>query len=256
MKKQDFFQRIAPIFSILFWIGLWWMTAFLLKKPLLLPTPWRVLCKLCALAATGDFWLAISTSLLRVAGGIVTALLLGTPLALATTKSHLLHHLFAPLLSLCKTTPVAAFIFLMMLFLGRQNVPFFISFTIAVPIVWSNIKEGLSGSDTQLLEMARAFSLSPLTIFCRVRIPMLCPYFKAACLSAIGLAFKAGIAAEILCLPAGSIGALMYESRLYLLTEELFAYTLTVVLISIAIEKIALLLLGKTTREKEACRDA
>ena len=251
MKKQNLFRKAVPLISLIFWIGVWWGIALCLRKPLLLPTPWRVLCKLLSLAITADFWLAVGTSLLRVAGGILTALLIGTLLAFLSTRIKLLHHLFAPLLSLCKTTPVASVIFLLMLFMGRKNVPFFIAASIALPIVWANIREGLLCVDTQLLEMAHVFSLTPKRIFWHIRLPLLCPYFKAACLSAIGLAFKAGIAAEILCLPAGSIGALMYESKLYLQTEELFAYTLSVVLIGVAIERITLWLLTQTKREKE-----
>ncbi|MBE6594816.1 MAG: ABC transporter permease subunit [Ruminococcaceae bacterium] len=251
MKKQFFDKWAFPFLSVCFWIGVWWVAALILNKPLLLPTPWRVLCKLFSLVATASFWQAVGTSLLRIAGGILAALLLGTLLALATTGVRLLHHLFSPLLSLCKSTPVAAVIFLLMLFLGRQNVPFFITLTVATPIVWGNVRAGLGAVDLRLLEMGRVFGLSRSHMLLHVCLPMLRPYFRAACLSAIGLAFKAGIAAEILCLPAGSIGNLIYESKLYLHTEELFAYTLTVILISAAIERITLLLLKRAEQKRE-----
>ena len=254
MMKKRLFKYALPIGGVAFWIALWWVAALILQKPLILPTPWRVLCKLCPLAVTATFWGALALSLLRIAGGILAALVLGTLLAVATTRSKLVYHLFSPLLTLFKATPVAAVIFLLLLFLGRKSVPFFITLTVTLPIAWGNMREGLTEVDASLLEMARAFALSRVRILRCIRLPMLRPYFKAACLSAIGLGFKAGVAAEILCLPAGSLGALMYESKLYLQTEELFAYTLAVILISLAIERITLRLLSQSPKKEDTSR--
>jgi NitT/TauT family transport system permease protein len=79
----------------------------------------------------------------------------------------------------------------------------------------------------------------------RLRLPSLTPYFLSACRSAIALAWKAGIAAEVLCVPARSIGRAIYEGKTYLMTEELFAWTFLVVVISVLIEQGALLLVRK-----------
>ena len=63
------------------------------------------------------------------------------------------------------------------------------------------------------------------------------PYFSAACRSALGLAWKAGIAAEVICYPKHSIGANLNNAKVYLESEELYAWTIVVIVISVLIEK-------------------
>lgn len=249
-KTLKFFLFTAG--SLLFWVGLWWALAAAFGKPLLLPTPLSVIKELGRLAVTSDFWQAVFTSLFRIVLGILLALVCGALLALLTVKSRLCHYLFSPLLNLFKATPVASVIFLMLLWVGRDRVPLLIAFMMALPIVWGNLREGLLQTDRKLLEIARVFALPRSTQLLRIRIPSLTPYFLAACRSAISLAWKAGVAAEVLCVPEHSIGRTIYEGKLYLLTDQLFAYTLTVILISVAIEAAALALLR--TR-KEVNRD-
>lgn len=247
-----------PLFtalSLLFWVGVWLLSALAFGKPLLLPTPGVVLKRLFELAATALFWRTVATSLLRILLGIAAALILGTLLAMLTVWSRFFHHLFAPLLNLFKATPVASVIFLMLLFIGRVRVPLVIAFMMALPIVWSNVREGLVNTDRQLLEMAAVFHLSPWKKLTRIRLPALMPYFLAAARSAVSLSWKAGVAAEVLCVPEHSIGRAIFEGKQYLMTEDLFAWTLTVVLISVLIETLALALLrlGDRERRKAAC---
>ena len=241
--------------ALLFWVGVWWLLSVLFDAPLLLPTPWEVLKTLWRLMCTGVFWKTVLLSLVRILLGIVLALIGGVLLALLTYKSPFFHHLFSPLLTLFKATPVASVIFLVLLWIGRDSVPLFIAFVMALPIVWSNVREGLLQTDPKLLEMAALYGLSKKDRLRHIRIPSLFPYFLAACRSAIALAWKAGIAAEVLAVPKNSIGRFIYEGKQYLLTDELFAWTLVVILISAAVEWGALKLLEKaqnpTKREEK-----
>ena len=248
-RKLRFSRQSYPPLALLFWIGLWWLLATVLDTPLLLPTPLAVLKTLWRLIQTALFWKTVLVSLARILLGIVLALIGGSLLALLTFKSPFFHHLFSPLLTLFKATPVASVIFLVLLWIGRNSVPLFISFVMALPIVWSNVREGLLQTDRKLLEMANLFSLSAKDQLRYIRIPSLFPYFLAACRSAIALAWKAGIAAEVLCSPVHSIGRHIYEGKQYLLTDELCAWTLVVVLISAAIEWGALKLLQKNEKK-------
>ena len=93
--------------------------------------------------------------------------------------------------------------------------------------------------------MAQLFAVPKSRVLLQLRLPSLSPYFLSACRSAIALAWKAGIAAEVLCVPTRSIGRAIYEGKTYLMTEELFAWTFLVVIISVLIEWGALALLRK-----------
>ncbi len=237
-----------PLFAIAFWVGLWWLIAAIYAKPLILPTPTGMLRALVALAKTGEFYLTLALSLARILFGIVLALAAGTMLAILTVKSAFFHHLLSPLLSLFKATPVASVIFLMLLWIGRARIPFAIAFMMALPIVWANVREGLLQTDRQLLEMARVYRVPAGRVMREIRLPSLKPYFLAAARSGISLAWKAGVAAEVLCTPEHSIGRAIYEGKLYIMTEELFAWTFIVIVISVIIEQIALYTLGGASK--------
>ena len=88
----------------------------------------------------------------------------------------------------------------------------------------------------------------------RVRVlilPSIKPYFLSACKTSIGLAWKAGVAAEIIAMPKDTIGTMIGEAKLYIMSAEMFAWTLTVVLLSLTIEFGVSYLFAKLDGNKE-----
>ena len=61
----------------------------------------------------------------------------------------------------------------------------------------------------------------------------------------MGLAWKAGIAAEVICNPKMSIGNGIYESKIYFEPPAMFAWTAVVIILSIMLEKIMLSILKR-----------
>ena len=204
----------------------------------------QVLRRLWELACTGQFWHITAVSIGRILLGAVSAMVLGALLAVLTTSSSILDALVAPVMTAVQATPVASITILVLIWLSRDFVPVLICGMMVLPVVWSNVCAGIHAADPQLLEMARVYHLPPLTIARRIYIPTVLPYFRAACTGALGLGWKAGIAAEVLTVPGKSIGRMISESKLYLLTEDLFAWTLAVVLLSLGLQKIILKLLA------------
>ena len=251
MKRLRLPKWSYPILSLLFWVGVWWLLAAIFNKPLILPTPVKVLETVGTLAITGVFWMSVLQSLLRISAGILLALLFGSLLALLTVKSPLCHHIFSPVLMLCKATPVASVIFLLLIWFGRDQTPMLIALVMALPIVWSNVREGFLQTDKKLLEMAAVFRLSTKGRLRYIHLPSLFPYFLAACRSAISLAWKAGIAAEVLTAPNNTIGRFIYDAKTWGMNDQLFAWTLVVIVISAGIEWGALALLGKAQKKWE-----
>ena len=234
-------RRLLTALSVgLFWLLVWVLLARLVNRELLLPSPFQVLRKLLELMRTGSFWASVSLSLLRVLGGILSAVVLGVVLAVLTEKFRVLRALLSPLMLLVRSTPVASFIILALIWLGRDILPLFIAALMVLPVVWANVSAGIAGIDPMLKELAAVYSLPPGRALRRIAVPSVLPHFRSALRSALGLGWKAGIAAEVLTVPKQSIGKMIYESKLYLETTELFAWTLTVILLSLLIERVLL----------------
>ena len=241
----DVRKTLRTIAVLLFWLLVWALAARTVGQELLLPSPLQTAQKLLSLMMTADFWLTVARTMLRVLAGILAAVVLGVLLALLTHGSALARALLSPIMTLLKSTPVASFIILALVWLGRSAVPVFIAGLMVLPVVWANVSTGLARVDPQLMELAAVYKLPRARILSRIVWPSVLPYLRSALRSALGLGWKAGIAAEVLTVPPYSIGKNIFESKLYLETTELFAWTVAVVLLSFLIERLLLRLVNR-----------
>ncbi len=238
------FWRCARVFFITaFWLGIWAFAAWRIGKPLLFPTPLSVLKRLCELLSTAEYYTVTARSLWNVLSGILLAMATGCLLAVLTSHVKLLRELLLPAMTVIKATPVASFIILALIWIGAASVPTLITFLIVLPVIWTNLDEGYTKIDPALLEVTYAYGMSRRRRTRVLTLPSLKPYFVSACRTSLGLAWKAGIAAEIISMPRGVIGTMIGESKLYIETVDTFAWTLTVILLSLAIEALVTALL-------------
>ena len=219
-----------------FWIGVWAFAAWRVSLPLLLPSPGLVAKTLGRLLGTGEFYRSVGTSLRNVSVGILAAVAAGVLLAGVCHRVRFLRELILPLMTVVKATPVASFIVLALIWIGAAGVPAFITVLIVLPVVWTNLDEGLSKIDPQLLDVARVYRMPVGRRWRLLVFPSVRPYFLAACRTSFGLAWKAGIAAEIIARPRHTVGTAINDARQYLLTEDMFAWTLVVILLSLLVE--------------------
>ena len=257
-------KRVVKILLITaFWIGVWDFAAWRVGKPLLFPTPKLVFIRLYELIQTKEFYQITANSLWNIFIGLVIAISLGVLLAIITSRISFVREAILPLMSVIKATPVASFIVLAIICLnvifstqsGSAKVPTFIAILIVLPVIWTNLDEGFLKIDPKLTEVTKVYKVS---FFRRLKIlifPSLKPYFVSACRASIGLAWKAGISAEILAMPKNTIGTMIGEAKLYIETATMFAWTLTVILLSLVIELLFTWLLGqwnkKSTKKEE-----
>ena len=138
-----------------------------------------------------------------------------------------------------KAAPVASFVVLALLLVGSKNLSVLISFLMVLPVFYTNILTGLSSVEPERFEAADVFGMLRRDRFRFIYLPYVTPFALSACEVGIGIAWKAGVSAEVIGIAAGSIGEKIYEAKLYLDTAQLFAYTLVVILISLFFEWLA-----------------
>ncbi|MBR3767011.1 MAG: ABC transporter permease subunit [Clostridia bacterium] len=224
--------------ALLFWLVVWITASEIVGMELLIPSPYAVLESFISLAKEKDFYISCFNSLYKVVLGWGAGLIAGVILGIITSLSSVLKTLFEPLLYIIKATPVASFIVLALVLMSSKKVPVFTCALISVPIVWANISEGINSPDKKLLEMASFFNMNRKKKLTDIYIPATLPYFSAAAKTAMGLSWKAGIAAEVICTPSGTIGAGISNAKIYLESPSLFAWTITVIILSVILEKL------------------
>lgn len=234
--------------AVLVWLLIWQLGAMAMDQQILLVSPIAVLMRLGTLAVEPSFWKAVGFSLLRITGGFFLGAAVGTVLAALSARLRRVEELLAPLLLAVKSIPVASFIILSLILFSSRNLSVLISFLMVLPVLYTGTLSGIRAMDKQMLEMAQVFQIPAPRRVRYVYLPQVLPYFRAACASALGLCWKSGIAAEVIGMPAGSIGERLQQAKIYLDTPDLFAWTLVIVLVSLAFERLFLALLQIATR--------
>lgn len=234
------YRVIPPVL----WLGVWQFSAMAVGMELKLPTPFSVARALTKLVVQPLFWQSTAASLGRIFLGMVIGTLLGTLLACATSMSRWANAILAPAIKVVRATPVVSFILLVWLWVARAHVPSVISALMVLPVVWVNVSRGVAETDRKLLELARAYRFGTLKTLRLVYIPSVRPYFASGVNTSMGLAWKSGVAAEAICLPAAAIGTQIYQAKHYLESPDLFAWTAVVIALSFTLEKLVARLLG------------
>lgn len=232
-----------------FWICVWYLAAYKMGQELLIPAPVSVFKTMLELMKTEEFWLAAGTSLLRVFAGFLAGVVAGIVLATLTNISSICDCLFSPVIRVVRATPVASFIILALLWISYSYLPVFIAALMVTPVIWGNVSAGIQATDKKYLELAQIYHFSNWKKVRIIYVPSVMSYFYSGSITSLGMAWKAGIAAEILCLPKTAIGTQLYYSKIYLETPSLFAWTVLVIILSFLLEK-GFVLLFTRSREK------
>ena len=241
-KRPNKILRV--VIPLAFWLGVWQLGALFMDwrtaghGSLLLPGPLEVAVRLWALMREGPFWQAAGMSLGRIFAGFLLGAALGTLAAAATAAWAPAEWVLSPAVKVVRAVPVASFIVLVLLWAPAAGwVPAIVAALMVLPVLWGNVTRGVAETDPALLELARAYRFGRGKTLGLIYIPSVLPYFASGCATALGLAWKAGVAAEVLCLPRLAIGTRLYRAKITLETPDLFAWTVTVVVLSFLLER-------------------
>ena len=241
-------NKKQKIIAVIFWLAVWQAVYMLIDRKALFPSPLITLQTLAGLLVSVEFYKTVFFTLLRILAGFFAGTVFAVILGALSGKSNTVWFLFKPVVDVVRATPVASFIILVLAWITSGRVPIFIAFLTVVPIVWSNIVEGIRSVDTKLLEMAEVYEFTPKMKLTKIYIPSVKPYFRSAVITGAGFAFKSGVAAEVIGSPAFSIGRKLSESKTYLEMDALFAWTIAIIVLSVIFEKLLVHFIGEVKK--------
>lgn len=229
-------RAVKILLPAAFWLALWVFGAALVGKGLILPSPWAVLRRLLELLPTAGFWRGVGASLGRVLAGFLLGAALGTLLGAATAAWGWCDLLVSPALRAVRTVPVVSFILLLFFWLPTAAVPVTVAALMALPVVWRSARQGIAQADPQLLELAGAYRMGAWRRLRYIYLPAALPALSTGWETALGLAWKSGVAAEVLCQPKWGAGTGLQTAKAYLDSPGLFAWTAVIVAASVMTE--------------------
>ena len=241
MKQQFRYKAGAVVLALV----IWQVVSMIVGMDMLLASPIQVIMRLGTIWRETGFLSTVLFSMLRILGGFLAAFLTGTVLAVISGRFPIVETLLWPYVITIKSVPVASFIILCLIWLSFGQLTIFIAFLIAFPVIYSNVLQGMKSTDRKLLEMADLFQVSwPGKLF-YIYLPGIMPYLISASSVAVGMAWKAGVAAEVIGVVNGSIGEKLYESKVYFQNADLLSWTIIIILLSQLLEKLFVLILKK-----------
>lgn len=240
--KSKIFKGAA---AAVFWLAAWQLLYFGVGSDILIASPLTVLKTLLDFIQKGEFWASVGLSLVRIFAGFLVGTAAGVLIAVLCSKVKIADLLLSPVLRVIRATPVVSFIILAWVWLARGFIPVFITFLMVMPIVWEGVYTGISQIPKGYLELAAVYKLGFGKRLFKIYIPSVLPFFRGAAVTALGLAWKSGIAAEVIVQPVFSIGSGLYDAKIYLETGEMFAWTTVVIIFSVILEKALSRLLKK-----------
>lgn len=236
-------ERLQRIGAVLLALAVWQALSMSVGQQLLVPTPLSVLRRLLTIWLEPGFWPTVWSTFRKIVTGFLLALGCGLSLGALAGRWRWLEILFRPWAVMIKSVPVASFIVICLIWMSSARLSIFISFLMVLPIVYTNALQSIHSVDRDLLEAVRIFRLPWRRRVAYLWLPQLEPYLLSACTVSLGISWKAGIAAEIIGIPSGSIGQMFYDAKVYFNTVDLFAWTVIVVAVSVLFEKVFLALL-------------
>lgn len=239
MKISTTLKKIskAHILAIIFWLIVWQIGSMIIGQEILLVSPFSSLKRLFELSMKFEFWQSIFFSFIKITTGFILAFIIGIISAIIASNKKNFKILIEPLILTIQSIPVASFIILSLIWISSKNLSIFISFLMVLPVVYRNILDGINSISRELNDMAKVFKVSRTKKIRYIYLSEVAPYLRAACSVSLGLCWKSGIAAEIIGMPANSIGENLYKAKVYLNTPDLFAWTIVIIIISICFQK-------------------
>ena len=203
-----------------------------------LPSPLAVVRGFADIVASGEIWRHTGASLGRIVVGFGGAVIVALATGLASFVSRTARTVIHDVLSVLNSTSVFVWIVISIIWFGLSNwAPIFTTFMITLPVVASNIVEGVENVDRRLLEMGDVYRLSGRQKFSAIVVPSTLPYLLAGMKVGFGLALKVSVVAEIFGVTSG-IGYVMNYSREILATQMVFVWALVMILVMAATDKL------------------
>lgn len=237
-------NKFALILSISFLMILWKMISFFLNNELILPSPESTFLSVLSIIKHETFHGTLKATIFRGITGFLISFSIALTCGCAAGNNKLIFYLLQPLTITIKTTPVLAIILLAIIWLNTELVPAFVCFLVVFPIIYSNVTEGINSVDIKLIEMAEIYKIKKLEKLKSIYLPSITSHLIAGTSTAIGLTWKAVIAAEVICQPFNALGTKMVEAKIDLDMPALFAWTAIAIILS-SISEFILRILSK-----------
>ena len=225
-------QRLALVGII---IAAGWI-ASLSMPHFIMPGPPRVWEALKMLSGSGDLWHNLAITLGRVATGFLLATAIGLPLGIVLGANKRLGEFFEPIIPVMNTVSSAIWAIFAIIWFGVSNATtIFVVFMTAMPLIITNVWQGTRGVNADFIELAHTLRMPSHKVMVKIYLPTILPYFFSGARLAFGFGWRVSLVAETLGSSSG-VGYRLRQAADLIQTDQVFAWTITLVVMMAALE--------------------
>lgn len=210
-------------------ITIWEIAAkFALLDPFFLPSPSSIFKTTITMIAGGQLERHLLASIIRLIYGFFITVIFAIPLGILVGKARNFRHWINPTLSFFQQIPPIAWIPIFILWLGIDEAS-----KIAVIVyasffpVFLNTVQGVISVDPKLIEVGRAYMLTPMDMVRRVYIPSASMSIFVGLRLGLSNCWRALVGAELIAASNG-IGSLIVEGRVLMQPDKIFVAIFTI----------------------------
>lgn len=230
-------RQLAALYPLLLAAVMWEATARAeLVRPLFLPPLSTVLAAMPVLFRDGELAGPLLTSLLRAAGGLAIAMVIGLILGLAIARVRWAKLLFGPLVAFGAPAPKIALlpVFIAWFGIGHVSKVLLVAATAVFPFILA-AQAGAEGVPLRQVWAARAMGTSGMALFRRVVLPAALPALLNGVRVAVPYALITAFTAEMIAGGGGLGGALVLAQR-YFETPTVYADILVMLAVGYVVD--------------------
>ena len=161
------------------------------------PSPIETFKKLGEILSESYIYISIGWTLLRTLIGFLSSLLLALIFGLLAGSFRSVYTFLQPLMTVIKSMPTAALVFLFLVLSGSRFAPIYIVFLVSFPILYESIVGGIKSVPQEINDVIRLDTRGGLIPMFVIKVPIASPYIIVGLASSFALAVKSTIMAEI-----------------------------------------------------------
>jgi NitT/TauT family transport system permease protein len=225
-------KRVALVAALL---AIWWLLS--LRYPhYVLPGPLRVYDALSLIIDNGDLWRNLVVTLQRVCIGFALAALVSVPAGIMLGAIRPLGEFFEPVLPVLNTVSSAIWaIFGIIWFSISEKSIIFVVFMTAMPLIITNVWQGTRAVNADFIELAHTLRMPGWKVMTKIYLPTVMPYFFSGARLAFGFGWRVSLVAETIGASSG-VGYRLRQAADLIQTDQVFAWTLTMIAMMVALE--------------------
>lgn len=234
-NKEGYYKFIGVVLILL----LWQIISFF-SHPLIVPSIGKTGAALYKLFASGEALASLFVTIQRQLLGLALGVFFGVGVGLLGGVHRPFHSILMPAINSILAIPSVIFVVLALVWfgVGSKQVIFVVAL-LTFPIMYINTAKSLHSIDTRLLQMAQVFHVPWKIKVRKIYLPGILHGFIAGFTLSVSSSLRITVFAEVFGAENG-IGPAISSARNYLETDKLFAWTIILIVLVVAVEYLIL----------------